>query len=220
MTRKFLFADEAGCFAFKRGGGASRYYIVCTVIMESCDIGHDLLALRRRLSWEGRPIRDFFHCSPEKQEVRDEVFAVIQKHDFSIQATVMEKSKAQPQTRTSEDRFYKYGWLYHLRYSSGLYLRPDTELHVTAATIGTKKKRIAFEDSIRDVCKQIIPAKQVRTAFWPCETDPCLQVADYCTWAIQRKWESESKDVRSYELIKDRITYEYDLWQKGSKHYF
>jgi hypothetical protein len=218
MPRQYLFADEAGCFAFKRGNGASRYYIVCTILMESCEVGHDLLALRRRLSWEGRPLRDYFHCSPEKQEIRDEVFAVLQQHPFTVHATIMEKSKAQPQTRTSEDRFYKYGWLYHLRHSTGLYLRRDSELHITAATIGTKKKRVAFEDAIRDVCRQVVPTKQFRTAFWPCETDPCLQAADYCTWAIQRKW--EMGDTRSYDLIADRVTYEYDLWQRGTHHYY
>jgi hypothetical protein len=30
----------------------------------------------------------------------------------------------------------------------------------------------------------------------PHMSDPCLQVADYCTWAIQRKW--ERGDERSH----------------------
>jgi hypothetical protein len=30
-------------------------------------------------------------------------------------------------------------------------------------------------------------------------SDPCLWAADYCTWAIQRKW--ERRDERAYELI-------------------
>jgi len=45
-----------------------------------------------------------------------------------------------------------------------------------------------------------------------------LQIADYCTWAIQRKW--ERTDAKSYNIIKDRITYEYDLWGHGTKHYY
>lgn len=105
MPKKFLFADEAGCFVFKKNGRASKYYILCTVTMESCDVGKELLELRNRLAWEGRPVRDYFHCSPDRQEVRDEVFAVIKNHDFRIQATIMEKSKAQPQVRASEARF-------------------------------------------------------------------------------------------------------------------
>ncbi len=62
------------------------------------------------------------------------------------------------------------------------------------------------------------PTKKWATDFWPSGADPCLQVADYCAWAIQRKW--EKGDARSYDLIKDRITYEYDLWKKGEIHHY
>lgn len=218
MNRKFLFADEAGCFSFSRAPNVSRYYIVCTVIMESCDIANELFQLRRQLSWERKPIGDYFHCTEDKQEVRDLVFSVIMKHDFTVQATIMEKSKAQPHIRSSQSRFYQHGWLYHLRNSSAQYLDRNTELHITAATIGTKKMRTTFEDAVRDVCRQVIPRKQFETAFWPSATDPCLQVADYCTWAIQRKW--ERGDTRSYDIIKSRIGYEYDLWKKGNHHHY
>lgn len=203
---------------FKKNGRASKYYILCTVAMDTCEIGKDLLDLRHRLSWEGAPLGDFFHCSPDVQSVRDEVFAVLQRHDFQVLATIMEKSKAYPQVRASEDRFYKYGWFYHLKNSADKLVKPDTELHVIAATIGTKKKRVVFEDAVRDACKQTLPNKQFRTSFWPSGMDPCLQVADYCTWAIQRKWETGC--TRSYDLIKDRITREYDLWRTGAKHHY
>lgn len=56
------------------------------------------------------------------------------------------------------------------------------------------------------------------TDFCPASADPCLQVADYCAWAIQRKWERD--DPRSYDLISDRITYEYDLWSHGNTHHY
>jgi hypothetical protein len=215
----FLFADEAGDFAFKPAAeGASKYYILCTVATTGCDIGHELLMLKRRLAWKGAPIRDYFHCTYDRQEVRDAVFELIADHDFSVQATIMEKSKAQPQTRTSEDRFYQYGWLYHLRHSSKRFLSHDDSLQVTAATIGKKAKRITFEDAVKDVCQQIIPKSRCRTAFWPSETDPCLQLADYCTWAIQRKWERD--DARSYDLIAKKINYEYELWEHGTTHYY
>src|ERR1041384_1188559 len=108
MARLHLYADEAGDFTFKRNGKASKHLILCTVAMTDCSIGERLLDLRRRLAWEHKPIRDYFHCTTDKQEVRDEVFQAICGHDFSVHATIMEKAKAQAQTRTSEDRFYKY----------------------------------------------------------------------------------------------------------------
>lgn len=218
MPRLFLFADEAGCFAFKKAPNVSKYYIVCTITLPSCDVGMKLLELRRQLAWEKADLGDYFHATTDKQNVRDTVFNILRQEDFTIQATIMEKSKAQPQTRVLEEIFYKYGWHYHFKYSSERYLNAIDELMITVASIGTKKKRIAFEDSVRDVVKQKIRRKQWAAAFWPCQTDPCLQVADYCTWAIQRKW--EMGDTRSYELISDKINYEFELWERGTTHYY
>ncbi|WP_207264778.1 DUF3800 domain-containing protein [Desulfovibrio sp. Huiquan2017] len=218
MSRLFLFADESGDFCFTTGDNISKFYIVCTVVMESCEIGDSLLALRRSLSWDNKPLNDFFHATCDKQVIRDAVYAEISKFDFSIQATIMEKRKAQPQTRVTEERFYKYGWYYHFMHSSGGYLDANDEIHVTVATIGTKKKRTAFEDAVRDVIRQKLYRHQWETSFWPCQTDPCLQVADYCTWAIQRKW--EMGDTRSYDLIKDKINYEYELFKRGTQLFY
>ena len=50
MSRRYLFADEAGDFQFARGHNISRYFIVCTVLMEQCSVGNALLDLRARLS--------------------------------------------------------------------------------------------------------------------------------------------------------------------------
>lgn len=218
MSRLHLYADEAGDFTFKRNGRASKHYILCTVGIADCSIGQKLLDLRRQLAWDRKPVGDYFHCTTDKQEVRDEVFKLLCEHDFTVHATIMEKSKAQPQTRTTEERFYQYGWLYHLRFSSRLYRRTYDEIHITAATIGVKKKRITFENAVRDVCQQTMSNKQWRTSFWPSQADPCLQMADYCTWAIQRKWETGCS--RSYDLIKDKIVYEYDLWRRGTTHWY
>lgn len=113
MTRLHIFADEAGDFEFSRKQNVSRYFILCTVAMNSCHIADNLLDLRRQLAWDGFTLGDYFHATADKQPMRDEVFNVITDHDFSVQATIMEKSKAQAQVRKSRARFYKYGWLYH-----------------------------------------------------------------------------------------------------------
>ncbi|HEY5286242.1 MAG TPA: hypothetical protein VIJ50_03970 [Solirubrobacteraceae bacterium] len=44
-------------------------------------------------------------------------------------------------------------------------------------------------------------------------SEPCLVVADYCTWAIQRRWERE--DQRSHELIADKIASEVQVAPPG-----
>lgn len=218
MAKLYVFADEAGDFAFKRAPNVSRFFIVCTISMPSCEIAHDLLSLRRQLSWEKAPLGEYFHASTDAQKVRDRVFALIRRYEFSVQATIMEKVKAMPKVRPTRERFYQYGWYYHFLYGMQPLITANTELHITAASVGTKKGQVAFTDGVNDVLRQTIQRKQWVAAFWPCGTDPCLQVADYCTWAIQRKW--ERGDLRSHALIQDRITYEYDLWSRGTVEYY
>jgi|ERR1700730_7977422 len=219
MSRLFIFADEAGCFNFSRNPNASRYYIVCTIACRACaTLGSGLFDLRRELIWQKAPVREFFHASEDKQEVRDRVFAFLGKHDFSIQATIMEKSKAFPHVRPTNHRFYQYGWFFHFKNAAPKIIKDTTELHITAASVGTLKGQARFTDAVNDVVQQVVKGQTYRTHFCRAIADPCLQAADYCTWAIQRKW--ERKDMLSYNLIKDRINHEFDMWSHGTKHHY
>lgn len=222
MARRYLFADEAGDFEFSRSPNVSKYFIVCAVTMDSCDVGYRLLELRRRLIWDKQAVGDYFHASEDRQAIRNEVFALIQNTDFKVYAQILEKSKAQPQTRETKERFYQYGWYYLFKFVAWKIVSKDDELFVTTASIGTKKGQATFTASVNDVLQQTVPIKRDhwRTSFCPSQADPCLQVADYCAWAIRRKWESSGKDSRSYDLIKDKIAYERDMWRNGTVHHY
>lgn len=219
--RRYLFADEAGDFNFSRKGNASKYYIIGLISLDDCQCGGALLDLRRQLIWNKQPVKKYFHASEDRQSVRDAVFGLIQGLNFRFYATIMEKSKAQPQVRPTNERFYQYGWFYLLKYMPWP-AKGTTELMVTAASIGTNKAQAVFTSGVNDVLAQTckLPRDKWITAFHPAETDPCLQIADYCIWALQRKWESGGKDTRSYDLIRKSIAYEYELWGHGTKHYY
>jgi hypothetical protein len=45
-----------------------------------------------------------------------------------------------------------------------------------------------------------------------------LQVADYCAWATQKKW--QTGDVRSYDSLRGKIRNEFDLYRKGEIDYY
>jgi hypothetical protein len=113
-------------------------------------------------------------------------------------------------------RFYQYGWLYHMRHAG--IVNVDREFLVTAASIGNRNERAAFIEAIEDVMQQLMPPERWKRSTCPASTDPCLQVADYCAWALQRKYERD--DARSFDLIKGRISYLYSLWSHGRKHYY
>lgn len=77
MSAIYLFGDEAGNFDFTHGPGATRYFILTTVTMGSCQAGDRLQALRRRLAWRGVHLGAVLHASEDPQAVRDEVFRML-----------------------------------------------------------------------------------------------------------------------------------------------
>jgi len=219
MTDYFVYADEAGCFTFNRSQNVSKYFIIVTIITrdwEQMAIG--LQRLRKKMLVKNLPLGDYFHATTDAQAVRDEVYAEITKHDFTIQATICEKTKAQPQVTSSKARFYKTPWYYHCKLGVAPRLAAPSGVFITAASLGSKKEKTAFTNALDDIQRQSFPRTPCRVDFRPCASDECLQVADYCAWAIQRKW--ERGDARSYDLISDRVTREFDLWAHGTHHYY
>lgn len=219
MSRAYIFSDEAGDFVFERNIRASRYFIVCTVTLPDCSVGTALQDLRRDMVWRKMPVKDnMFHCTQDKQAVRDEVYDLLSQFEFRVDATILEKSKAQPQTRNTNDRFYQYAWYYHLKTIGPALLREHEEAMISAAAIGTKKGQAVYTNAVNDVMQQTIKGKSWVTTFPPSKAEPCLQVADYCAWAIQRKWERD--DTRSYDIIENKVRREYDLFTRGTRHYY
>ena len=114
-------------------------------------------------------------------------------------------------------KFYQYGWYYHFKHGMPPEINNSTGVLVSAASLGTKKEKMSFSNSINSVMQQTLNI-EYKVDFRPCKADPCLQVADYCAWAIQRKWKKNC--IRSYDFIKSKITREYDLWERGNTLYY
>lgn len=213
VSRKHFFVDEAGNFDFSAGVGASKYFILTSATMESCDEAETLLNLRRALVWNGHPLTDAFHATTDKQAVRDQVFAAIVDMPIRIDATIIPKASVPLESQAPLD-FYKLAWFQHGRRVIPSNCAPLDELFVIAASIGTRRERLVIRQAIQDVVQQCGRRDQNnRVAFWPALSDACLQVADYCCWAIQRKW--ERNDERSYALIQPLIASEEEIVRLG-----
>lgn len=219
MARIHVFADEAGNFDFSSKTGATKHFILTTVTMGDFRPGNALLDLRRQLAWEGHHQgTDDFHATEEVQSVRDRVFAELAKWDFRVDATILEKRKTQPHLRGDDVRFYKLAWYLHFKYLARAITRAGDELLVMGASLGTKKKREGFHGAIHDVVDQTTRDVHFRTVSWAGASDPCLWIADYCCWAIQRKW--ERGDTRSYDLISSKVRSEFDVFRAGGKTFY
>lgn len=217
MATVYLFADEAGDFTFRRKQGASRFFIIGTVTMEDCSTGDRLVALRRELIWRGH-ILEVFHASADRQAVRDEVYDLIANSDVRIDATILEKAKAQPHLRQDHPRFYKQAMFMHLKYVLPQITQPRDRLVVVASSLQIKKKKGALADAVEDVVDQAARVSRYVTGFHAAATDPCLQIADYATWAIQRKW--EQGDSRAFRQISHLVKSEFDAFAWGRTNYY
>jgi hypothetical protein len=219
MARIYVFSDEAGNLDFNRKQGASLWFILGSVTLHDTSIGDELLTLRRELAWQGVALDSTFHATEDLQIVRDEVFRLLQTKDFRIDYTVIEKPKTMPHLQVDKERFYKQASFMHFKYVAQGIAGWQDELLVVAASIGTKKRRRAMRMALEDVVAQSASfCSNYQAAFWPAESDPCLQVADYVTWAAQRKY--ERGDVKSYDLINDKIVTEFEPFRSGPKTYY
>lgn len=219
MAKLRLFSDETGNFDFSRGADATKYFGVGTLVAEESAaraLTADLQALRYMLTESGAVDVRPFHAAKDKQAVRDEVFKVLARHTFRFDVTLLEKSKALPRVRVTDDYFFKHAWFYHFKYIAPTLRRDD--LVVIAAELGLKAQRQLFRAAVQDVLNQCLPSQRHHVAFWPSGTEYGLQAVDYCLWAVFRKW--ERGDPRSYDLIKDKVRSEFDLFGTGTRHWY
>lgn len=215
--RVYIFSDEAGDFTFKDKAGASRFFIIGSVTLTDCSVGEQLLELRRELAWEGISL-EMFHATADKQDVRDRVYELLSACDLRIDATILDKRKAQPHLAANHARFYKTAMFYHFKHVVPRVTRQGDSLAVVASALQLKKKKGALQEAVHDVVEQVARERKYITSFTAAKTDPCLQVADYATWAIQRKFERD--DDRSFRLIEGQIASCFELWKYGSTTYY
>ncbi|MFI6078893.1 DUF3800 domain-containing protein [Actinoplanes sp. NPDC051343] len=220
--RRYLFSDESGNLDFARHVGASRYFSVATILIEEhhlAELRARLTVLRDKLAWADHGLDSYFHATQNDPQTRRDVLEVLAGLDFTVDVTLLDKPKAQPQTRLDHPTFYRYAWYYHLRHLAPRDLAAGDELMVVAAELGTRRTRKSFRDAIEGVMTEVVPYRVKRTlAFWPCSSDFALQAVDYCLWAVARKW--ETGDDTYYELIAPKVRTEFDLFKAGTHTYY
>lgn len=169
------------------------------------ELHQQLSELKYDLLEEGTNI-EYFHAAEDKQAVRNRVFEIIEAslNTLRIDTLVVDKSKITPLSQSIE-RFYPemLGRLLRRLFSS---MRADLhdDIVIVTDSLPVKKQRKAVEKAVKKTLSRSLPeGLRYRMLHHASKSNFGLQVADYCNWAIFRKW--ERNDTRSYDLIKDAL---------------
>jgi hypothetical protein len=212
-----MFSDESGDFTFRDGHNISKYFLIATVTVADCTVGDHLQALQRELAWEGK-VLETFHATSDTKTVRKRVFELMADSDIRIDVTALDKRKAQLSLTSNPVQFYKQASFLHFKYVIPRVTTSADDLMVVASALQLKKQKQALHDAVRDVVTQVSPTHRFVTAFLKTNTDPCLQLADYAAWAVQRHL--ERGDRSSLDIIDSKVRSIFEPFKYGPKTYY
>lgn len=213
----YIFLDEGGNFDFSPSG--TKYFTLTSVAM--CrpfairepwdDYRHELLEF-------GRDV-EYFHCADDNRYLRGRLFGILNAHSqgFRIDSLIVEKAKAGPALR-ADARFYPEMLGYLLRHIFEKH-NGYNEIIVITDSIPHNKKRKAVEKGVKHALKNMLPAgMRYRVLHQASRSHYGLQVADYCNWAVYRKW--DAGETTYYDQIKSAIHSEFEIFRCGTKWYY
>ncbi|MEQ9309514.1 MAG: DUF3800 domain-containing protein [Balneolaceae bacterium] len=215
----YIFLDEAGNLDFTDKG--TEYFILTSLTtFRPFPAYNELVKLRYDLIEYGFNIESF-HATEDRQPVRDRVFEVINSKldEFQIDALIVEKRKT-GKALQKDIRFYPEMVGYLLRFVLGKHdLSKYSQVIVVTDTIPLNRKRRAIEGKTKEVLKDCISkGMSFRIMHHNSKSNMCLQIIDYCCWAIFKKWERD--DDRSYKLIQEGIKSEFPIFRNGKIKYY
>jgi Protein of unknown function (DUF3800) len=215
----YLFLDEGGNLDFSKNG--TKYFVLSSLAKERpFYAGKELVELKYDLVELGTNL-EYFHAAEDRQAVRNAVFAIIAKYleGVRVDSLIVEKRKTGPALQPVE-YFYPRMLGYLLRHVLGkISLSDFQEVIVFTDRVPVNKRREAVEKAVKVTLAEALPAgTRFRVYHHDSKSNLDLQIADYCNWAIYRKW--NSGDDRSYNVIGPVVRSEFEIFKTGSQFYY
>ena len=102
----FVYLDESGDTGFKFRQGSTRFFVITLLIVEDPIPIHAAIdELRRRFGFDHRTEFKFNHSSAQ---VKRAFFEELRKHDFAVQALVIDKTTVPRQSMKQQESFYDF----------------------------------------------------------------------------------------------------------------
>jgi hypothetical protein len=212
----YIFLDEAGNLDFSEQG--TKYFVLGGITKERPFHAYKELTEFKYDQVERGTALEYFHASENAQAVRNGVFDIIEKNlaGVAIDAIIVEKQKVDAALR-DEEQFYPKVLGTLLREILQHYpLAEFTEIIVFTDSLPVQRKRAAVEKGVKTTLAAMLPATvRYRVLHHASKSNMDLQIADYCTWAIYRKWNGQ--DIRSFRRVQAAVRSEWDVLQSGTE---
>ena len=219
MSYLYIFLDEGGNFDFSPKG--TQYFTIISLTATRPFAWDVALMSLKYDELEYGSDAEYFHASEDKQIVRNRVFTAIAEHMDAVRldSIIVPKRKIVPELRPPE-KFYPRMLSYLLRYViQHEPLDASTEVLVMTDVVPMKARQKAISKGVEEALTALLPGG-IRYRVLRHDSKSCvsLQVADYCNWAIYRKW--DRGDERSYDIIRRAIRSEFLIFKRSNKLYY
>ena len=216
----YMFIDEGGNFDFSPKG--TKYFTLTCLSEKRPFPTYDRLRTIKYDLIEDSVNIESFHASADKQLVRDKVFDVIQWNidNIKVDSMIVRKNKTNPAIHPKEKFFCR---VFEMLMKWVLKKRVDLDevenLIIFTDNIPVQKNKKSMEKGIKlTLAKLVKKGLHYNIYHHQSKSNLNLQVVDYLNWAIFRKW--ENGDERSYQIIKNAVDAEWDVFKDGNTTYY
>jgi len=223
----YIFLDEGGNLDFSKNG-TSYFSLTSLTTIRNWDNIHEALSIERyKLLESDYKINEeeYFHACEDNNYIRSKIFDLINKNikandKTKLDSVIVEKRKTIPHLQDIK-HFYPKILDYLIKHIiKNTDLQEINKIIVITDKLPLSKKRKTVEKSIKQNLAEALKPIGIKYRIFhhSSKTHFGLQIADYCNWAILRKW--ERKEDLYYNKIKDLIKSEFDIFEWEKDFYY
>ena len=230
----FFFVDESGDpYFYDRFGnfivgkpGCSRILILGFIKTEQPDVLRQKLKEIREVISKDEYLQNIppvkksfmsFHATDDCPEVREKVYKAIRVMPFKAEFAVARKKENVFTSRHQRKPNLFYDDLITKLFQNQLHKSEENIIYFGVR--GNRARQVPLEDAIH---KAIFTFEEkwsvkinssVKVFPQKPEGEPCLQIVDYMTWAIQRAF--TAREIRYFDFVKDKVSLVLDVYDFG-----
>ncbi len=204
----YIFVDEAGDLSDFSVTG-SKYFLLAAVVAQDHGPCNELSDLRHDLERESFELPRGFHAKNDPKPRRQRVLKCLKDMHIEVHVVAIRKESIFLHLRTSESWLYGFALRKIADSLSPFLPNESSRKRLVLPVYSTGLLRRQTADVCRNTILELFP-HVFEIAIWESSSHAGLKIADYCSWAIQRKLERD--DDTALNEIKNHIKSAFSPW--------